>query len=271
MNRDQSAIPLPIETIQLRGIDFHCVSETRCIDHICDCLDAGEGGWVITANLDHLRRALADPSYRRLCGEASLVVADGMPLIWASRLQGTSLPERVAGSSLISTLSEGAAMRGRSLYLLGGDPGTAQAAGKILQQRYPSLTIAGDYCPEYGFEKDPDQMRRIIESLIEAQPDIVYVALGSPKQEQLVARLRHHLPGAWWMGVGISFSFLSGDVRRAPRWMQVIGLEWVHRLVQEPRRLAKRYLIDGVPFAVSLLWTAGWSRVRGLGSKVKSI
>ncbi|MCP4003753.1 MAG: WecB/TagA/CpsF family glycosyltransferase [bacterium] len=252
-----------LPTARLRGVSFHSITEEHCIRCIGDGLDRGLGGWVITANLDHLRRALVDPVYRRFCEEATLVVADGMPLVWASRIQGTPLPERVAGSSLISSLSQEAAIWGRSLYMLGGVPGTAEMAGEVLKRRHSSLKIAGSHCPDFGFENNPDQVQHIIDLLVEAQPDIVYVALGSPKQEHLIERLREVLPNAWWMGVGIGFSFLCGDVRRAPRWMQVAGLEWLHRLAQEPQRLAGRYIADGIPFALSLLATSLGARMRG--------
>ncbi len=265
MNTEDRMTPDSLPMVHLRGVGFHSITEQQCIRCIRDSLDLGVGGWVITANLDHLRRALIDPVYRKFCEEATLVVADGMPLVWASRIQGSPLPERVAGSSLISTLSQEAALWGRSLYMLGGVPGTAESAGEVLKRRHPTLKIAGSHCPDFGFENDPDQMRRIVDLLDKAQPDIVYVALGSPKQEHLIAQLREVLPNAWWMGVGIGFSFLTGDVRRAPRWMQVAGLEWLHRLAQEPQRLAGRYIVDGIPFALSLLATSLGARIRGRG------
>src|SRR5262245_46886249 len=161
-----------------------------------------------------------------------------MLTVFASRLQGTPLPERVAGSDLISSLSAAAARQGRSIYLLGGSPGSAEGTRAVLQQRHPDLHVAGVDCPPVGFEGDPDAVERVARTVVQGAPDIVLVALGSPKQELLIARLRDRLPGAWWLGVGISFSFLSGHVRRAPRWMRRTGLEWLHRLVQEPRRLA---------------------------------
>lgn len=253
-------------TIELLGVRLHAVTERGCIDHLLDEMEKGRGGVVVTPNLDHLRRARSDVNFGAMLAEADLVVADGMPLVWASRLQGTPLPERVAGSNLISTLSAAAASRGRSVFLLGGSAGTADGAARVLRERYPNLKIAGSYFPPVGFEDNPREMAGIIAAVSGAKPDIVYVALGSPKQERLIAKLRPILPGAWWLGVGNSFSFLCGDVRRAPLWMQKIGLEWVHRLIQEPRRLFRRYIVVGVPFAGALLVRCG---ARGIPNRLR--
>jgi N-acetylglucosaminyldiphosphoundecaprenol N-acetyl-beta-D-mannosaminyltransferase len=248
--------------IRLGDVRVHALSEPGCVEHVLDVLDAGAGGWVITANLDHLRRAARDAEYHAMLDAADVVVADGMPLLWAARVQGTPLPERVAGSNLISSLTAGAAERGRSVYLLGGDPGTAERAATVLTERCPGLRVAGTDCPAPGFDRDDAAVARIAAGIADAAPDIVYVALGSPKQERLIARIRDARPGAWWIGVGISFSFLCGEVRRAPRWMQRSGLEWVHRLCQEPRRLARRYLVEGLPFAARLLAGSAARRFR---------
>ena len=121
---------------------------------ILRALEAGRGGWIVTMNLDHLRRFGREPTYAALCESTDLVVADGMPLIWASRLQATPLPERVAGSSLIWRISAAAAGRGLSVFLLGGAPGHARAAARVLQRHFPRLRIAGTCCPEMGFERD---------------------------------------------------------------------------------------------------------------------
>lgn len=250
VSRDTRHERLPIVTVH--GVTLHAVTEAGAIKHILDELAAGRGGTVVTPNLDHLRRCQRDMSFCALVAEADLVVADGMPLIWASKVQGTPLPERVAGSDLISSLSAAAAEQGRSIFLLGGDPGTAEAAAKILLQRHPHLKLAGTLCPPYGFDRKDDEIRSIELALESARPDIVFVALGSPKQEMLVERIRRVLPGSWWLGVGNSFSFLSGQVPRAPVWMQRQGVEWIHRLLQEPKRLFKRYIVFGVPFAARM-------------------
>jgi len=266
-NRLEAAGP-SCRVVRIAGLRIDALSEAECIRRIMDDLRVGRGGWVITPNLDHLRRVCRDSRLRRIYEEASIIVADGMPLIWASRLQGTPLPQRVAGSTLIWTLSEAAAANGRSIYLLGGAAGAADRAAAVLRSRYPDLRIAGTSCPEMGFEKDPTQMAGLIERLRSADADIVYVALGSPKQEWLIHRVRHCLPHAWWLGVGISFSFVAGQVVRAPLWMQRMGLEWLHRLSQEPRRLMRRYLVDGLPFAAWLLTHAVLSRRAARASRV---
>lgn len=249
--RAKAARPFP--SVKLAGVRLDAITEEQCIGYILDSLEAGRGGMLVTPNLDHLQRCTKNLAFSALVAEADLVVADGMPLVWASRLQGTPLPERVAGSNLITTLSGAAATRNRSIYLLGGSKGTAEGAGRVLTEKFPGLRVVGTWYPPMGFEDDTDQMAAIVTSLGTAQPDIVYVALGSPKQEKLIARLRPILPAAWWVGVGNSFSFLCGDVRRAPRWMQIAGLEWTHRLFQEPKRLFKRYVMVGLPFAATLL------------------
>ena len=247
------ARPASLSSISLRGVQFAAVSRQECIDHLLDELAASRGGTVVTLNVDHLRRCETDPQFRAIVEKAEMKVADGMPLVWASRLQRTPLPQRVAGSDLIDSLTGAAAEQHRSIYLLGGNPGTAEAAAKLLAIRYPQLRIAGWHCPPPGFEKDPQSYAATIDLVRSAAADIVYVALGSPKQEQFIQSARASLPNTWWLGVGISFSFLCGDVHRAPQWMQRTGLEWVHRLVQEPRRLFQRYITQGLPFAAKLL------------------
>jgi N-acetylglucosaminyldiphosphoundecaprenol N-acetyl-beta-D-mannosaminyltransferase len=248
--------------VRLLGVPLDNITAAEAIDRIAGELSEGRGGWVLTPNLDILRVLARDPEYAALCSPTTLRVADGMPLIWASRLQRTPLPERIAGSDLIWTLTARAAQEGRSVFFLGGNPGAADDAVVRLKEQNPTLRVAGTECPPMGFEKSPEYLAGLERRLCSAAPDICYVALGPPKQDRLIRRLMPLLPGTWFLGVGISFSYVSGEVHRAPVWMRRIGLEWVHRLVQEPRRLGKRYLIHGIPFAVCLL---GASAIKGLG------
>lgn len=256
-----------LPTISLLGVPLHAITMREAVAHVSASIARGEGGWVVTPNLDILRRFVREPEHARLCEGATLRVPDGMPLIWASRLQRTPLPERVAGSDMIWTLCAEAAKRGHRVFLLGGNPGAAEDAAARLVREYPTLAIAGTHCPPYGFEKDPSEMDEIRARLREANADIVFVALGSPKQEQLIRELRPLFPRAWFLGIGISFSFVSGEVKRAPAWMRKVGLEWLHRLVQEPGRLFRRYVIQGIPFAIRL-WTV--SAARGIFGLARS-
>lgn len=255
--------PVRLPEVVLAGVRLHAIRQSDCVAHVMQSLARGHGGWIATANLDHLRRLQCRGDFRDAYENTTVVVADGMPVVWASRLQGTPVPERVAGSDLINSLSAGAAAAGFRVFLLGGDPGTADSAAVRLQAEHPGLEVVGTTCPAVGFERDERQMHALAQQLTSSRPDIVFVALGSPKQELLIDRLRQRLPAAWWIGVGISFSFVAGDVRRAPRWLQRIGMEWAHRLMQEPRRLAGRYLWHGPLFMVRLF--AGAFRVRIMG------
>ena len=258
MNHNQSKY----HRINLLGQPFDVVTEAQTCEHILESLRLEQGGILITANLDFLRRCVIDKVFSHFVKNSEMVVADGMPLIWASRLQGTPLPERVAGSSLSVRLAGELAREKRSLFLLGGNPGVADEAAQILQDRFPGLVIAGTCCPEFGFEGNPVRLQSIRDQIQSAKPDVVYVALGSPKTETLIELLRHNLPQTWWIGIGISLSFITGQVQRAPTWVQKSGLEWMHRLVQEPRRLGKRYLVYGFPFAARLFVSSAWNRLR---------
>ncbi|HVT81531.1 MAG TPA: WecB/TagA/CpsF family glycosyltransferase [Phycisphaerae bacterium] len=243
----------PVKRTFLNAVPIDAITEQECIDLILSKIEVGEGGFCVTHNLDHIRRLESDPAFASICAEADIRTADGMPVVWLSRFLRMRVPERVAGSSLLHTLSAEASKKGVSIYLLGGDEGTAEAAAQTLQLRNPGLIVAGTHYVPFGFEKNDAVMKEMIRELQRAAPDIVYVALGSPKQEILIARIRKYLPHAWWMGVGISFSYVCGRVKQAPAWMRNIGCEWIYRMIQEPRRLVGRYLGEGVPFALWLL------------------
>jgi N-acetylglucosaminyldiphosphoundecaprenol N-acetyl-beta-D-mannosaminyltransferase len=255
-----------IRRMRLMGTPMAVATEASAVQAIVGAAEMGRGHWTITANLDHLRRYHCDPVEQGLIDDADLVVADGMPLIWASRLAGEPLPERISGSSMIWSICEAASICGQSVFLLGGDPGIARRAAHVFQDCYPGLEIAGTACPPVGFDNDEQELGRIKRQLAEAEPHIVLVALGFPKQDLLIRSLRSSLPRASFLGVGISLSYVTGDLARAPGWICRLGLEWAHRLFQEPtRRLARRYLLDGLPFALRLMISAVWHRARGGG------
>ena len=200
--------------------------------------------FVVTPNSDHIVQLETREDLRRVYDTAHLVVADGMPLVWGSRLLGQPLPERVTGSNLMPLLCAEAARLGLRVYLLGGPPGVAELAKAKLEERFPGLQICGWDCPPFGFEQKPLLEAQILDKIRRAEPDIVFVALGAPKQELWMHRAAPQLNSGILLGIGAALEFCAGTVRRAPAWMQRIGAEWIFRLGQEPRRLARRYLRD---------------------------
>ena len=258
---------MPCERIRVAGMHFDAVTEAEAVELVRAALERGEGGRILTPNLDILRQADVAAPYLR---DAALVVADGAPVVWASRLAGTPLPARVAGADLVWSLARMAARDDRSLYLLGGVPPVstvdisgAQRAAGALRDGCAGLRVVGALSPPYGFDREPGLSRAVREELVDAKPDLVYVGIGFPRQERLISALRPELPAAWFLGCGNAINFLAGEHARAPRWMRRAGLEWLHRLAAEPRRLARRYLCDGVPFGLRVLVGAARRRYRG--------
>jgi N-acetylglucosaminyldiphosphoundecaprenol N-acetyl-beta-D-mannosaminyltransferase len=247
--------------MRLMGAPMDIVTEAHAVGVIVDAAEAGRGHWTVTANLDHLRRYHSDPLSMGLIDEADLVVADGMPLIWASRMAGKPLPERVAGSRMVWSICEAASARRQSIFLLGGNPTVAERARVIFEDRYPDLDIVGTYCPPVGFQDDEAELCRIRDGITAVDPAIVFVALGFPKQDLLIRELRGVLPRTSFLGVGISLSYVTGDLYSPPAWMCDLGLEWAYRMSQDPARLVQRYLVDGMPFALRLMMSAAWHRV----------
>lgn len=255
------------DRVHLDGTGFDPITEEEVVSVVREAIDTGRGGRILTPNVDILRQAQVDSDVRAYLDDADLVVADGMPLVWASKLSGTPLPERVAGSSLIWSLSRGLAHDRRSIFIVGGSPaapgsrdGATRAAARLARD-CTGLRIAGTLCPPYGFERNEQSYAEVCRAIAGAEPDLVFVGLGFPKQEAVITRLRTAMPGTWFIGCGAAVNFVAGDVDRAPRWMQKTGLEWAHRLGTEPSRLAGRYLKHDAPYAMRLL--AGAATRRG--------
>lgn len=257
--------------VPVAGVGFDPLTEAEVVLAVRDALARGAGGRIVTPNVDVLRIASRSARARAHLADACLVVADGAPVVWASRLacgRARALPERVAGSSLIWSLSRACAEDGRRIFLLGGAPGApgvpsgAQRAAAVLSLRYRGLRVAGTASPAYGFEQDRTMWAATCSDVIEAKPDVVFVGLGFPKQERVIDALRAELPSAWFLGCGASINFVIGDQRRAPSWMRRAGLEWFHRMCAEPRRLGPRYLRHDLPYALRLLAGAAGARAR---------
>jgi N-acetylglucosaminyldiphosphoundecaprenol N-acetyl-beta-D-mannosaminyltransferase len=200
---------------------------------------------IATVNLDFLVRAQRSAELRRVLASTELNVADGMPLVWLSKLAGRRLPGRTAGSDLVPLAMSRLAARGARVFLLGGERAVALEAGKRLVEAYPGLVIAG-HCepPRVAIERMPN--RSIVRLIQQARPDVLLVAFGNPKQELWISRHRQSLGVSVAIGVGCTLDLIAGRSVRAPGWMQQTGLEWLFRLAQEPRRLFMRYVTDSL-------------------------
>lgn len=201
---------------------------------------------IATVNVDFLVNALADDGVHQLLQNADICLADGAPIVWGARAAHMALRERIAGADLVPALAARSVSAGWRIHLFGSAPGTAERAAELLIERYPGARITGD---SGGFIKDVGQIDEVLlASLAAADPDILCVALGNPKQERFIETYRTRLGAPVMIGVGGTLDFIVGGRRRAPLWVQRIGLEWVVRAAQEPGRLGKRYAHDALVF-----------------------
>ena len=248
----------PLTILQSRNASICLVCkchETRCNKLSAQFwIGAANRGvrFVVTPNVDHAVLFHQRTDVRAAYSDASLVVADGTPLVWAARLLKQPLPERVAGSDLVPQLFASAETPLR-VFLLGAEPGVAELAALQISNQWPKVHIVGTYSPPIGFERDPVENGRVFDVVADASPDLVIVGLGAPKQEIWVHRHHRQLQAKVVICAGATIDFLAGHRRRSPVWMRRVGLEWLHRLCNEPRRLASRYLRDAWVFP-QLVW-----------------
>jgi N-acetylglucosaminyldiphosphoundecaprenol N-acetyl-beta-D-mannosaminyltransferase len=234
--------------VNLLGVEIDNVDLSEALERISTLVQERRPSLVVTPNVDHLVNLQSDAEFREIYRSAALVLTDGVPLLWAARFLGTPIREKLSGSDIFSDLCQLAAERGFRVFFMGGREGAAEQAAELMRAKHAGLQVAGAYCPPFGFERDPAECERIDRMLTEAKPDLLFVGLGSPKQEKWAAQNSARLGIPVSIGVGITFEYTAGMVRRAPPAMQAAGLEWLFRLAMEPRRLAKRYLVNDPKF-----------------------
>jgi N-acetylglucosaminyldiphosphoundecaprenol N-acetyl-beta-D-mannosaminyltransferase len=248
-----------LKQISLFGIKIHAVDMRSAVETVLSwCRDAQSScRYVVTPNVDHTVMFQSRADLRQAYEDASLVLADGAPVVLASRLLRRPLPERVAGSDLVPALFEQASQENGEkplkVFLLGAGPGVATRAARAIEQRWSHIEIVGTYSPPLGFENDEAENERILAMIAEAEPQLLLIGLGAPKQELWVQRHASKIRAKAALCVGATIDFLAGEKSRSPVWMQRLGLEWLHRLSTEPSRLAKRYLRDAWIFP-QLVW-----------------
>lgn len=215
--------------------------------------------YVVTPNVDHAVMFQEDADFRAAYHHADLILADGHPIVWASRLLRRPLPERVPGSELVPNLFDSFNRQGCEgnrplrVFLLGAATGVAARASEKMKRQWPHVETVGVYSPPAGFETDADESNLILGRIALCRPDIVVVGLGAPKQERWVHQHREEIRASLALCVGATIDFLAGEKKRAPVWMQRSGIEWLHRMCSEPQRLVKRYAKDAWIFP-QLVW-----------------
>jgi N-acetylglucosaminyldiphosphoundecaprenol N-acetyl-beta-D-mannosaminyltransferase len=224
------------------------VTQQEAILHIENMVAQGQKGYVVTPNLDHIVKLEEDPEFERCYDNAALVLADGNPVVWASKLLGTPLKALVTGSDLFPALCRHAAEKNHSLFFLGGLEGVAQKAADELKKMYPQIKVAGVYSPPFGFDKNAEENNKIIRMINAVKPHILFVGVGAPKQEKWIYNNIGSLDINVALAIGASFDFVAGTIKRAPKAFRNVGMEWFWRFSNEPKRLFKRYFIDSTRF-----------------------
>lgn len=235
------------------GVPIHAITFEQALDQIEKLVRLGKGGYVVTPNVDHIVEFQSNREFKASYQHADLVLADGMPILWASHLIGPRLPQKISGSDLIEPLMRRAAQCGFRVYLLGTKAEVAALAKQKLCGQIPGLQIVGMDSPYVDISAPADAHLPILDRIRAAKPDIVLMALGSPKQEIFVYRYKDQIAPAVSVGIGAGLDFIAGSIPRAPRWISNAGLEWLYRLGKEPRRLWRRYLVRDPKFALILL------------------
>lgn len=229
--------------IELDGIPIDAVDLDTAVERVAALASRDRLSHVVTANVDFMAQAQRDAAVRAAIADADLVVADGVPLLWMARAQRTPLPGRVNGTDLVERLLARAASEHWRVCIVGGAPGVVERATAAVLARY-GLQLAGAWSPSASEMDDPATGARTADDIAALECDLVLLAIGGGRQERWIRLHRHRLGTGVIVGVGSAVDFLAGTRRRAPRWAQRHGLEWLFRLLQEPRRLARRYLVD---------------------------
>lgn len=220
------------------------VTKKEAIAHIEECINTQKIGHVITPNVDQIIRIESDKYFKKIYENAELLLTDGTPLIWISRWYKKPIKEKICGSDLVPDLCKLAAQKGYSIFLLGAAEGVAAKAAENLKKNNPRLKVAGVYSPPYGFEKDKNEIDKINKMLFTSNADMLFVGMGVPKQDIFIYENMNKYQIPMSFSIGATIDFEAGIQKRAPRWINRIGMEWLYRLVRDPKRMFKRYIIN---------------------------
>ena len=243
---------MEVPKINVLGVGISVLDQARAREFLFEAVRQGRRGYVAVTGVHGVSEAQNDPELKRILNEALVATPDGMPMVWMGKLQGHHSIRRVYGPDLMLNLCEHSVPEGLSHFLYGGVPGVAEELKEKLEGRFPGLKIVGTCTPPFR-PLDDAELHDLQERVRVACPDFFWVGLSTPKQERFMAQHVSILPEAKiFIGIGAAFDLLTGRIRQAPRWMQRVGLEWLFRLTQEPRRLAKRYLVNNPLFLLRI-------------------
>lgn len=220
------------------------VTMSETIEAIEQMVVADKKSYVVAVNVDVIMKIEDDPYLKKVVDSADMVLADGKPLVWISKLHGKPLKAKISGSDLVPLLCEIATEKGYRIFIIGGKDGVAEKAKVRLEEKLPGINIVGTYAPPYGFEKDENELNHINQMITDEKPDLLIACFGCPKQEKWIYENILKYDARVSICAGATVDFLAGNVKRAPRWMSEHGLEWFYRFLQEPKRMFRRYFID---------------------------
>jgi N-acetylglucosaminyldiphosphoundecaprenol N-acetyl-beta-D-mannosaminyltransferase len=246
-----TSVAADIPTREILGVPVAMTDYGGAVDAMDAMVDSRERGYVCAVAVHSLTVALDDAEMAAALRGASLVLPDGMPVVWAANILGANLRQRVYGPELMLRYSERCAERGHRVWLYGGrDQGSLAQLALNLRRRHPGINIVGGYSPPFRPMTDEEEIA-LVDQINDARPDVLWAGVGVPKQEKWMARMRERLEVPVMCAVGAAFDFHAGRVSQAPGWMQQRGLEWIYRLAQEPRRLLPRYVYSNPRFVLA--------------------
>lgn len=233
-----------MERIDFLNIKIDNLTMEETVQRIDQLISDNSCSYVVTPNLDHIVMLDQDKQFAKVYDDADLIVADGKPLVWISKLLKKPIKEKVSGSDLFPQICDLASKRGYKIFIMGAAEGVADMAVANLSKRYPGIQFVGTYSPQFGFEKMPEELAYMKKMIKSAAPDILAVSLGSPRGEKFIYEHLNEYKIPLSISVGATIDFEAGRIKRAPKWMSECGLEWLFRITQEPKRLIGRYCND---------------------------
>lgn len=222
------------------------VDMNEALSAIDEMIASDKKSYVVAVNVDVVIKIEEDPYLKKIVDEADMVLVDGKPLVWISKIHKKPVKAKISGSDLVPLLCEKAEDKGYSIFIIGGKDGVAQKAKEKLERDLPGIKIAGTYAPPWGFEKDEIELEKINKMISVEKPDILIACFGCPKQEKWIYENYLKYDAKVSICAGATVDFLAGNVNRAPRWMSEHGFEWFYRFLQEPKRMFKRYFVDDI-------------------------